>query len=57
MVNWLLQEDAEEFKNKQKPNVVIAAIRYALYSCGAQPVLAVTHRPAEYFRDNVDQHA
>jgi hypothetical protein len=56
MVNWLLQEHAEEFKNKQKPNAVIAAIRYALYSCGAQPVFAVTHRPAQCLRDFVDQH-
>lgn len=57
MVNWLLKEAAEEFKNKQKPNSIIAAVHYALYSCGDQPVFVVTHRPAECPSDYVDQHA
>jgi hypothetical protein len=57
MVNLLLNEDAEEFKNKRKQNTFIAAIHYALYSCGAQPVFVVTHRPAEYPTDYVDQNA
>jgi hypothetical protein len=57
MVNLLLREDAEGFKNNQKPNTFIAAIHYALCSCGAQPVFVGTHRPAEYPRDYVDQLA
>ena len=58
MVNLLLKEYAEEFKNKRKPNTFIAAIHYALYSCGGdQPVFVATHRPAQYPGDYVDQRA
>jgi hypothetical protein len=56
LIKLLLNEDAEEFKNKHKPNTSITAIHYALYSCGAQPVFVVTHRPAGYSTDYVDQH-